>query len=150
MQHEPNSRVTAASRPKRTSAASPVRRSGRTKGGSSVVEHAGILYFGGVVADDVTLDMEGQTKQITHKLDALLAEHSSHKTLILSALVCITDIRAKPAMNKVWNAWIGEQNLPARATLGITGNEEGGLIEVVITSAKSRGRGWAPENLARP
>lgn len=114
-------------------------RIGRTKGGAAVVIHRGILYVGGVVADDVRQGMAEQTASIVGKIDALLAAHGSDKTRILSAAVFLTDLSAKPLMNKVWNAWLGEAHLPARYAIGITGNEEGALVEVALTAAQREG-----------
>lgn len=113
-----------------------IARFGRTKGGSAVVVHNGIVYVGGVVADDLSRDMAGQTAEVTQKLDALLAAHGSDKTRILSASVLLTDLADKPAMNRVWHAWIGDDHLPARHAVMVTGNEEGALVEVVLTAAQ--------------
>ena len=113
-----------------------IARFGRTKGGSAAVVHNGLIYVGGVVADDLGQDMAGQTREITAKLDALLAANGSDKTRILNATVLLTDLAAKPAMNGVWNAWLGEDNLPARHAVMVTGNEEGALVEIVLTAAQ--------------
>jgi len=47
-----------------------------------VVEHNGILYIGGIVADDPTLDMAGQTTQALRYLSQLLKERRSGEELI--------------------------------------------------------------------
>ncbi len=39
-----------------------------------VVEHGGVLYFGGIVAEDRSAPMRGQTEQILARIDALLAD----------------------------------------------------------------------------
>ena len=41
------------------------------------VEHNGVLYIGGIVADDASLDMASQTRQILQKLDTVLADAGS-------------------------------------------------------------------------
>ena len=38
-----------------------------------VVKHKGILYFGGVIAEDLSLDMAGQTADVLRQVDHLLA-----------------------------------------------------------------------------
>ena len=37
-----------------------------------MVEHAGTLYFGGIGAEDLGLDMAGQARDVLRQLDALL------------------------------------------------------------------------------
>jgi enamine deaminase RidA (YjgF/YER057c/UK114 family) len=101
-----------------------------------VVEHNGVLYFGGVVADDFSLPMKGQTEQICAKLDKLLAELGSSREKLLSATLFITDMSQKSGMNEAWTAWIPAAALPARATLGVADLGQGVLIEVVITACQ--------------
>lgn len=101
-----------------------------------VVEHDGVLYFGGVVADDFSLPMKGQTEQICAKLDKLLGEVGSSKEKLLSATLFITDMSQKAGMNEAWTAWIPAEALPARATLGVADLGKDVLIEIVITAHK--------------
>jgi enamine deaminase RidA (YjgF/YER057c/UK114 family) len=101
-----------------------------------VVEHNGILHFAGVVSEDAALDMAGQTLSVTRQIDALLAAHGSDKSRLLTALIFVTDMKQKPAMNKVWQAWLGPADLPTRATIG-SSDLDGYLIEVVVTAAKT-------------
>ena len=103
---------------------------------NEVVEHNGILYFAGVVTEDKSLDMAGQTKQVCDQLDALLAAHGSDRQHLLTALIFITDMSQKPAMNKVWKEWLVPEHMPTRATVGVSDLEEGILIEVICTAAK--------------
>lgn len=101
-----------------------------------VVEHGGVLHVGGIVADDPTLDMFGQTMQVLTKLARVLDQNGSGVDRILSMLVFITDMKSKPEMNRAWSAFFRSEDLPARATLGITAIEEGVRIEVVATAAR--------------
>lgn len=101
-----------------------------------VVEHNGILYFAGVITEDTSLDMAGQTKSVCDQLDKLLTDHGSSRDHVLTALIFITDMSQKPAMNKVWKEWLGPQQMPTRATIGVSDLEKGILIEVVVTAAK--------------
>lgn len=101
-----------------------------------VVEHNGVLYFSGVVADDFSLPMKGQTEQVCAKLDKLLAEVGSSKEKILTATLFVTDMSQKPGMNEAWTAWIPAEALPTRATLGVADLGENVLIEVIITAYK--------------
>lgn len=102
-----------------------------------VVEHNGVLYLGGHAAGDLSLDMKGQTIETCAKLDAVLAEVGSDKRHILSARIYLTDMSAKEAMNEAWLEWIGEDDLPSRATIGVADlGDPKRLIEVVLIAAK--------------
>jgi enamine deaminase RidA (YjgF/YER057c/UK114 family) len=101
-----------------------------------VVEYNGILHIGGIVADDPTLDMAGQTTQALQELARILEEHGSGIDRILQILVFITDMNQKPEMNRAWKEFFSDTSiLPTRATLGISSIEEGVLIEIVTTAA---------------
>ncbi|MCC7272816.1 MAG: RidA family protein [Alphaproteobacteria bacterium] len=101
-----------------------------------VVEHNGVLYLAGVVAEDVSADMEGQMRSIVAQIDQLLAAHGSSKDRILSATLYITDVAQKPALNKVWKEWLNAAHLPARAGIGVADLGPGVLVEVMVTAAK--------------
>lgn len=101
-----------------------------------LVEHSGVVYLGGVVADDCSQSMGGQTAQVCAKLDTLLAEAGTDKSRILSAMLYITDMSLKGEMNEAWTAWIAADDLPTRATIGVADLGKDVLIEVVITAAR--------------
>ena len=102
-----------------------------------VVEHNGVIYFGGVLADDLPgVPMRGQTAQICSKLDKLLADAGSDKSKLISATLFVTDLSQKQEMNEVWTTWIQAQDLPTRATIGVADLGKDALIEVVVTAAK--------------
>ncbi|WP_026988265.1 RidA family protein [Fodinicurvata fenggangensis] len=101
------------------------------------VEHNGVIHFGGVVAGDRSGSMKEQTQQITARLDELLRNAGSDKSQVLSAMLYITDMSKKDEMNEAWTAWINDEDLPARATIGVADLGPDTLIEVVITAAKA-------------
>ena len=45
-----------------------IRRHARTPIMHRVVEHGGVLYFGGIVADDRSKDMKGQTEEVLERM----------------------------------------------------------------------------------
>lgn len=99
------------------------------------VVHNGVAYFGGVIAGDCSVGMKEQTQQVTERLDELLAAAGTDKTRILSAMLYITDMGMKGEMNEAWTAWIPENDLPVRATIGVADLGTNVLIEVVIAAA---------------
>ena len=100
-----------------------------------VVEYGGVLYFGGIVADDRSKDMKGQTEEVLEKIGRLLGENGSNRSRLLAATIYVTDMGQKDAMNAAWTAWFGAEDLPTRATVGVAELGPGVLIEVVVTAA---------------
>lgn len=101
-----------------------------------VVEANGLIFFGGIVANDLSLGMEGQTQQVLEKLEGYLAEAGTDKTKIVAATAYVTDLKKKELMNEVWTQWFEPEHLPARATLGVADLGDGVLLELVITAVK--------------
>jgi len=102
----------------------------------SVVAHGDTLYLSGLVSEDLSLDMGGQTANILDQLSEVLASVGSDKTRVLSATIYITDMSLKPQMNRAWTAYFGVENLPTRATIGVADLGPGVLIEVVTTAGR--------------
>lgn len=84
---------------------------------SGAVVHGGLVWLAGQVADDPSLDAEGQTADILAQIDALLAEAGSGKAHLLSVTVVLADIRDAPAMNRAWDRWLDRSAKPARMTI---------------------------------
>jgi enamine deaminase RidA (YjgF/YER057c/UK114 family) len=84
---------------------------------SGAVVGGGLIWLAGQVADDATLDAEGQTADILRQIDALLAEAGTDKRALLSITVVLADIGDAPAMNRAWDAWLDRGNKPARMTI---------------------------------
>ena len=84
---------------------------------SGAVVHAGTVYLAGQVADDATLDAEGQTADILRQIDALLAEAGTGKEHLLTVQIFIADLADFGAINRAWDAWLDPRHKPARATV---------------------------------
>ena len=107
---------------------------GRAVGRSESVEHNGIIYTA-VIAPDLSVDLESQTRKALQQLDTNLAEAGSSKDRLLSVTVYLTDISKKPILNSVWDSWIGPDNWPQRAC--VEAKLEGKtLVEIVAIAAK--------------
>lgn len=100
------------------------------------VEHQGVIYFGGVIAENLSQPMEGQAKEIFSKLDSLLETAGSSKDRILSAQIYLTAMTSKAEMNRAWAAWLDSKHLPVRATIGVSDLGPDVLIEVVVIAAR--------------
>jgi enamine deaminase RidA (YjgF/YER057c/UK114 family) len=107
----------------------------RTTNHHRVVAHNDTLYVAGITAEDCTVGLGGQTAQILARIEALLAEHGSDKTKVLSATVYVTDLQSKPEMDAVWVGFFTPGHLPARATIGISDLGRNILIEVAVIAS---------------
>ncbi len=85
---------------------------------SGAVVHAGTVYLAGQVADDATLDAEGQTADILRQIDALLRQAGTDKRHLLSVQIVLADMGDYAAMNRAWDAWMDPAHKPARMTIG--------------------------------
>jgi enamine deaminase RidA (YjgF/YER057c/UK114 family) len=94
-----------------------------------------LVFCSGMVADDKSLDMKGQTAQVLKKIDAVLAQAGSSKSRILSATVYMQDATLKDAMNEAWMAWVDRGNLPTRTAVGAD-LTPGTMVEITVFAAK--------------
>jgi enamine deaminase RidA (YjgF/YER057c/UK114 family) len=102
----------------------------------AAVEHGGVLFLGGIVADDTSLGMADQTRQVCRKIEAVLTKAGSDKTKLLAAQIFVTDMMLKDEMNEAWLEWLAGDDLPARATIGVASlGKPDILLEVVVTAA---------------
>lgn len=101
-----------------------------------VVEANGFVFTSGIVADDITADMKGQTEQILAEIDRLLAVCGTDKTKIVTTMIWVTDIRERDAMNEAWIAWTGGENLPARACVESKLVDPRMRVEIQVTAVK--------------
>ena len=103
--------------------------------GHEVVAHGGVLYIGGVVAEDTSLDMAGQADDVLRQLTKLLTAGSSSIARVLQVTIYVTDLAVRPDFNRVWKAHFKEFNLPARAAIGVADLGTGVKLELVATAA---------------
>ncbi len=99
------------------------------------VEANGFVYIGGTIADDTSVPMGEQTRNILGKVAGYLKEAGTDATKIVTASIFVTDLSQKKEMDAVWTEFFGD-NLPARATVGVADLGGGALIEVVVTAVK--------------
>ncbi|MEM7127758.1 MAG: RidA family protein [Chloroflexota bacterium] len=103
---------------------------------SGIVINNGTVYLAGQVAEDVTEDVQGQTRSTLAKIDKLLAEAGSDKEHLLSATIYLRDIANHFAlMNEVWNGWVPEGHAPARACVQAHMARPALLVEISIVAA---------------
>ena len=69
---------------------------------SGAVVHAGTVYLAGQVADDPSLDAEGQTRDILRQVDHLLDAAGTSKEFLLSVQIFLADMADFDGMNRAW------------------------------------------------
>ena len=84
---------------------------------SQAVVHGNTVYLAGQVADDPSVDVAGQTRQVLANIDKLLVAAGSDKTRILSVTIYLPNIGTFAQMNSEWDAWVPQGHTPARATV---------------------------------
>ena len=113
-----------------------IRRSGARDINSVSVDHGGLVYLSGIIPDDLSADITGQTREVLNKIETHLRDAGTDKSKLLTATVFITDVTNREKMNAVWKEWVDPQNLPARATVGVTLAPPQLLIEISVIAAK--------------
>ena len=103
---------------------------------ANVVEAGGYVITAGCIADDTSLDVKGQTRQALADCDKYLRLCGTDKSKILSAIIWVSDIRLRDAMNEVWNEWTGGKNLPVRACVEARLADPKMLVEIQFVAAK--------------
>lgn len=103
---------------------------------SRAIAYNGTVYLAGATADDRTLDLKGQTRQVLEKIDRMLGLAGSDKSRILFAQIWLKDIEAGfSEMNAVWDEWVASGCAPARATVEARLASGDLLLEIAITAA---------------
>lgn len=97
--------------------------------------HNGIVYLAGQVAEDASVGIEEQTRQVLAAIDDLLARAGSDRTRILRAQIFLADIADFDGMNRAWDAWVPAGNAPSRATVQAKLADPAWKVEIVVTAA---------------
>lgn len=103
---------------------------------SEVAIHNGTIYLAGQLAEDVTQNIKGQTKESLAHIDRLLAEAGSDKHHILSCQIYLADVKDFDDMNEVWDTWVSAGNAPPRATVEAKLARPENLIEIIVVAAQ--------------
>lgn len=102
---------------------------------SKAVEHGGVVYLAGITAEDKTAGAKQQAEQILAAIDRLLAACGTDKSRILTAMVWLSSMSDRPALNEAWTQWVPAGHAPARACVQ-AGLGPDCLVEIQVTAAK--------------
>ncbi|HEX7766983.1 MAG TPA: RidA family protein [Burkholderiales bacterium] len=101
---------------------------------SQVVIHGNTAYLAGQIGapgESVT----AQTQAVLASIDDLLERAGSDKSNILSATIWLADMADFAEMNAVWDQWVVEGRMPARATGEAKLATPDYKIEIIIVAA---------------
>lgn len=84
----------------------------------------------GLVANDVTQSIAGQTRDVLAQLDELLGKAGVGREGLMRVQIWLADMKHFDAMNEVYDAWVGAKLQPARACVGAQLATPDYLIEI--------------------
>ena len=82
-----------------------IKRNGANGRRAQSVSYNGILYTSGITTTDLDADITGQTQDVIHIIDNILARNGIDKTRVLTAAITLADMADYGAFNAVWDAW---------------------------------------------
>lgn len=113
-----------------------ITRTNKTNRMSRIVEHGETIYLCGQVCKDSTKGIKEQTETTLEKIEELLQSVGSDKSKILMIQIFIKTMDDFKAMNEVYDAWVDQDNPPARACVEAAAARPDLLVEMIVTAAK--------------
>jgi len=102
---------------------------------SQAVVANGFVFTAGVVPDDATQDVVGQTRQVLAKIEDLLTRAGTDKTKLVSATIYLPAIADFAGMNSVWDAWLLAGMAPVRACVIAQLVNPAWRVEIQVTAS---------------
>src|ERR1700681_2371045 len=99
---------------------------------SKAVVANGFVFLSGITAEDVSGDIEAQTKSVLKQIDAYLARAGTSKTRLGSANIWLATIDDAHGMHKVGESWIDRAAAPTRATVESKLASPAILVEIMV------------------
>ncbi|WP_285410527.1 RidA family protein [Variovorax sp. efr-133-TYG-130] len=105
---------------------------------------ARLIYLSGQVAENPSLDITGQMREILHHIDDMLATQGATRKDLVSVTIYLRTVGDYEAMNSVWDEWVPAGHTPARATVGARLIDSEYRVEIQATAAIGAAAGSAP------
>jgi enamine deaminase RidA (YjgF/YER057c/UK114 family) len=103
---------------------------------SQAVAYGDTVYLAGHTASDPNAGVYEQTVEILAAIDGHLAAAGTDRSKLLSASIWLTDIATFDEMNRAWDAWVDQGNLPARATVEARLASPVYKVEIAVIAAR--------------
>ena len=94
-----------------------------------------LIFVAGQVAENTSLDITGQTREVLGHIDRLLGQAGADKTHIVAARIYLKSVGDYAAMNSVWDDWVAPGHTPARSTVGARLINSEYRVEIEVTAA---------------
>ena len=114
----------------------PIRRLDQNQRRSRAVAFDRFVFLAGQVADDTSLDIDGQARQALAKVDALLALAGTSKARVLTAQVWLASMADYDGFNAVWDDWVAPGDAPTRSCGEVKLADPDCRVEIIVTAAR--------------
>jgi len=94
-----------------------------------------LVYISGQVAENTSLDVGGQTREVLGFIDRLLAHIGARREHIVQARVYLASVGDYAQMNAVWDDWVVPGKTPARSTIAAKLINSAYKVEIEVTAA---------------
>ena len=103
---------------------------------SGAVVHAGVVQLSGQVAiDHRGGSVADQVHEVLSRIDGLLAEAGSDRSLLLTANIYLADIAHLGDVNAAWDPWVVPGCAPTRTTIQTVLANPGYALEIAVSAA---------------
>jgi enamine deaminase RidA (YjgF/YER057c/UK114 family) len=102
---------------------------------SRAVVHGGVVYLAGQVADDKTVSIAEQARQVLAKIDDMLARAGTDKSRLLTAQIWLRTMDDFAAVNAIWDAWVVPGHAPTRCCGKVELSDADYRLEIIATAA---------------
>jgi len=110
-----------------------------------------LIFIAGQVAENTSLDIGGQTREVLGFIDRLLEHVGARREHIVSARIYLASVGDYAEMNAVWDDWVVPGHAPARATIGAKLINSAYKVEIEATAAFTPGKDHAhDDNCVKP
>ncbi|MEQ1103915.1 RidA family protein [Acinetobacter ursingii] len=104
---------------------------------SEIAISGNLVHLAGQLAEDLTLDVRGQTQQTLDLIDQFLADAGTDKSHILSVMIFLKDIENDYAgMNEIWDAWCADIQALPRTCVEAKMYRPDVLVEMTVVAVK--------------
>ena len=94
-----------------------------------------MVFIAGQVAENTSLDIGGQTREVLGFIDRLLTHIGARREHIVAARVYLASVGDYAQMNAVWDDWVVPGHTPTRATIGAKLINSAYKVEIEVTAA---------------
>ena len=104
---------------------------------SEIAISGNLVHLAGQLAEDLSLNIRGQTQQTLDLIDQFLADAGTDKSHILSVMIFLKDIENDYAgMNEIWDAWCADIQALPRTCVEAKMYRPDVLVEMTVVAVK--------------